>query len=318
MIHVRTAVEGQKQIVALPLEEYVLASVLSELAPSTGDAAALRRAFEVQAIVARTYAVANRGRHRAERFDLCDTTHCQLVDLERPRRSRWANLARAAIDATRGAVIYDGIRPATVLFHADCGGHRASATDVWGGAAGSYLRGGPDPLPDGSRHLTWHYAIEREKLRAALNSTERTSVGGRLDTIEVQSRDASGRARLLLLNGERAPLVRGEDFRGAMNAALGASAIRSARFDVRRDGNTFVFDGEGFGHGVGLCQRGALAHASAGSSVANIIEFYFPGTTVRTTVQHVRNLMPSLRAVACRAPHGPAHQRTRAASAHQG
>jgi stage II sporulation protein D len=228
--------------------------------------------------------VANRGRHAKEGFDLCDTTHCQLVDLERPRHSRWANIARAAVEATRGTAIFDGDRPASALFHADCGGHRAAASDVWGGSAGAYLSGGPDPLPSGERHLTWHFAIDREKLRAALNANPRTAVGSRLDTIDVQSRDRSGRARLVVLNGERAPLVRGEDFRASMSVALGPRAIRSSRFEVRRAGTTFIFDGEGFGHGVGLCQRGAVVRSVAGQSVKSILQFYFPGTTLKRDI----------------------------------
>jgi stage II sporulation protein D len=113
-----------------------------------------------------------------------------------------------------------------------------------------------------------------------LNSRPATSVGARLDTIDVQSRDSAGRARLVLLNGERAPLVRGEDLRAVLNDALGPRAIRSARFDVRRDGARFVFDGQGFGHGVGLCQTGAMARAASGQTVETILQFYFPGTRV--------------------------------------
>ena len=282
LVRVRiSAPGGRPQIVALPLEEYVLASTLSEIAPPSQDTAGMTRAFEVQAIVARTYAAANLRRHTPEGFDLCDTTHCQLVDLERPRRSRWANIARAAVEATRGSALYHGDRPAQALFHADCGGYLAAAGEVWGGTPVPYLRGGPDPLPDGAAHLSWRFSIGREKLRVALNANERTAVGARLDTIDVQSRDASGRARLLLLNGARAPLVRGEDFRAAVAISLGPSAIRSARFEVRRAGNTFFFEGQGFGHGVGLCQRGALARAAAGEAAEKILAFYFPGTRLR-------------------------------------
>ncbi len=272
---------GRHEVVGVPLEEYVLASALSEVAPPAKDTAVVARAFEVQTIVARTYAVANLRRHAAEGFDVCDSTHCQLVDLDRPRRSRWANIARAAVDATRGLVLYHGEHPALALFHADCGGYLAAAADVWGGTAVPYLRGGADRLPDGSAHASWQLAIEREQLRAALNASPRTAVGARLDTIDVQSRDASGRARLLLLNGARAPVVRGEDFRAALSAALGPRAVRSARFDVRREGDRFFFEGHGFGHGVGLCQRGALARAAAGEPVEKILAFYYPGTRLR-------------------------------------
>jgi stage II sporulation protein D len=120
----------------------------------------------------------------------------------------------------------------------------------------------------------------REDLRAALNADPRTAVGARLDTIDVQHRDQSGRAALLLLNGERSPLVRGEEFRAVVSRRLGARSLRSSRFEVRREGERFVFDGRGFGHGVGLCQRGAVARARAGQTASQILSFYFPGTTI--------------------------------------
>lgn len=281
LIRVRTTSEGRTMILAMPIEEYVLASVLSEVAPPQGDAGVMTRIYEVQAIVARTYAAANRGRHGSEGFDLCDTTHCQLVDLERPRKSRWANLAREAVAATGGRLLLYDNAPASALYHADCGGYRASAADVWGGPAVPYLSSEPDPLPGGRTHMSWSYSVDREKLRVALNANPRTSVGERLDTIDVQARDGSGRARLVLLNGARAPLVRGEDFRAAVATSLGARTVRSSRFEVRREGQVFVFTGQGFGHGVGLCQAGAVARAAAGQSVEAILSFYYPHTRLR-------------------------------------
>jgi stage II sporulation protein D len=265
----------------MALEEYVLASVLSEITPAGDDARAARVIFGVQAIVARTYAIANRRRHAADGFDVCDTTHCQIVEVDRVQRSRWAALAREVVEDTRGDVLWFADKPASALFHADCGGVRASAGEVWGGLAPAYLEGGEDPLPAGREHLTWRFVVHRDELRAVLNAQPRTQVGGRLDTIDVQRRDPSGRAALVVLNGERAPLVRGEEFRSIVSRRLGVRTLRSSRFDVRREGERFVFDGRGFGHGVGLCQRGAIARAAAGASVNEILAFYFPGTAVR-------------------------------------
>lgn len=280
MIRVGVGAGRNRQIVAMPLDEYVLASVLSELAPASGDPAAAERAFEVQAVLARTYGVANLKRHGAEGFDVCDTTHCQVVDLKRPATSRWGTTARRAVDSTRGSIVTFHGAPAAVVFHSDCGGTRSSAAEVWGGNGEAYLAAGPDPLPRGFAHVSWRYEISRERLQRAFNSRPMTSVGNRLDTIDVQSRDSAGRARLVLLNGERAPLVRGEDLRAVLNETLEPRAIRSTLFEIRRSGDRFVFDGRGFGHGVGLCQTGAFARAAAGETVEAILSFYFPGTLV--------------------------------------
>src|SRR4051794_12979908 len=68
---------GQTVIRDVPLESYVAATALSEFAPAAGNPAAVESMYAVQAIVARTYAIAHRGRHARDGFDLCATSHCQ-------------------------------------------------------------------------------------------------------------------------------------------------------------------------------------------------------------------------------------------------
>src|SRR4051812_16702369 len=89
--------EGTARVVReIPLEEYVTATALSEVHPDVADAASAERMFEVQAVLARTYAVVNRGRHAKDGFDLCSTTHCQLYEPAPLTTSRWAPNAAAA------------------------------------------------------------------------------------------------------------------------------------------------------------------------------------------------------------------------------
>ena len=78
--------------------------------------------------------------------------------------------------------------------------------------------------------------------------------------------------------GATTTVMRGDAFRQALGRAFGPRAIRSTRFDIRRTGATFTFSGRGFGHGVGLCQAGALARLHAGASPADVIRHYYPGT----------------------------------------
>jgi stage II sporulation protein D len=277
-------------VVSLALEEYVRASILAEVAPSGSDPDAAVRVYEVQAILARTFAIASLGRHAHEGFDLCATTHCQIADFDRAARSRWRAVAELAIKATRGRVLRFESAPVLALFHADCGGYRSAAGEIWGGRAQPYLNGGPDDLPDGSAHRTWRFRVDRVKLREALGRDRRTNPGARVDRIDVFSRDSAGRAALVLVAGEREPVVRGEEFRMVMARAFGVSAFPSSRFEVQREGDEFAFEGTGFGHGVGLCQRGAIARATAGESPEDILSFYFPGTTLSSPLAPVRTL----------------------------
>ncbi len=95
------------------------------------------------------------------------------------------------------------------------------------------------------------------------------------------SRDDSGRAAELGVRGEHAYTVRGDVLRAALNQTLGERAIQSTRFTLTRTGTRYDFAGTGFGHGVGLCQRGAAARARRGDSVEAILGTYFPGARIK-------------------------------------
>jgi stage II sporulation protein D len=278
-VQVREA--GGTVIREVAFEEYVVATALSEVHPESNDADAAEGMFEVQVVIARSYAASNRGRHAADGFDLCSTTHCQLYEPARLRTSRWAAVARAAARRTSGEVLWFAGAPARALFHADCGGHTSSAAAVWGGVAPAYLAGASDEGPACGAHNGWTFEARASALRTALNGDPRTAVGATLDRIEVAGRDSGGRAEQILLRGSRAFVIRGEVFREVVSRALGARSLRSTRFTIRQSGDLFVFAGTGFGHGVGLCQAGALARVKAGASPADVLAHYFPGTSLR-------------------------------------
>lgn len=272
-------VRARGLITTVPLEEYVLASALSEVSPAGESAATVGRIFEVQAILARTYAATNLGRHRSEGFDLCDDTHCQLYEPSRIATSRFAAAARAATLATRGDVIvFDG-RPARALFHADCGGHTAPAESVWTGQPIAYLAGVRDEAP-AAAHRRWQFSTTLPALGALLVPA---TAGGRgpLTGLDVVARDTSGRVARIEVAGPVGRSMTGEEFRRVVNGRFGPTAIRSTRFDIARAGGQIVFAGTGFGHGVGVCQVGAAARARRGETPAQILASYLPGTRVQ-------------------------------------
>lgn len=274
--------EGRGLVVRdVALEQYVLTTVLSEVDPSSRDAALLARMYEVQAIISRTYAISHRGRHAREGFDLCSGTHCQLYEPVRLTSSRWTDVARKAVARTERELLWFEGTPAEPLFHADCGGRTSSATSVWGGMAPSYLAGTRDEGPARDAHVEWTFETRTSELRDALNRDARTSVGTSLQSVDISTRDEAGRAERITLRGTRTVTVRGEVFREAVTRALGTRTLRSTLFTLRRSGDRFVFSGRGFGHGVGLCQTGALARLRSGVSPEQVLAFYYPGTTIR-------------------------------------
>ena len=273
--------EGQRLVVReVPLEDYVAATALSEVHPDVADAGVAERMYEVQAVIARTYAIANRGRHAKDGFDLCSTTHCQLYEPARLTTSRWAAAARAASQQTSGQVLWYADATARAVYHADCGGRTSAATSVWGGPGPIYLSGGKDDGPAASAHTDWTFETTLDSLRTALNSDPRTEVGAKLETIDVAARDDAGRAEKILLRGSRTYVVRGEVFRDVVTRRLGAKTLKSTMFSVKKVRDGFAFAGRGYGHGVGLCQAGALARLRAGASPVDVLRHYYPGTSL--------------------------------------
>lgn len=281
-IRIRIFEGGRATIRHVPLEEYVRATIVSELTPAAGNAGVVGRMFEVQAVLSRTYALSHLHRHHRDGYDLCATTHCQLFEPGRLKGSRWASAATDAVRKTAGKVLWFGQEAAAALFHADCGGHTSAPATVWGGAPHPYLRARADDGPAARAHATWRYEATRDAIRLALNADTRTAIGSRLDDITVIERDDAGRAARIGLQGQRVRDVKGEVLRDALTRAFGMRTIKSTWFDIREERTSFIFEGRGFGHGVGLCQAGALARIEAGNSPSNVLLRYFPGTTLKT------------------------------------
>jgi len=269
----RVQVAGQIKTVAL--DDYVLGAALSEVTPVSESDRVVETVYEVQAIIARTYAVAHAGRHAREGFDLCDRTHCQLYEPGRITTSRFTRTARTAVARTAGRILRFNGRPALTLFHADCGGHTTTPAAAWGGPALPYLPSGPDPIA--GQHRTWQFTATTAEWTRLLEGDSRTETGGRFTALAVTQRDASGRATQVRLSGDRVRLVTGETLRSVVAAARGARAFMSTRFDVEAIPEGFRVTGTGFGHGVGLCQIGAIARARSGASVTAILAHYYPG-----------------------------------------
>lgn len=125
--------EGPEVINLVPLETYLLGVVPAEMGFAQIEA------LKAQAVAARTYALANLGRHRQSGYDLCSKEHCQVyggADAEEP-------LASEAVEATRGLVLTFVGRPAEVFFHSTCGGHTEAAEEVLTSTPLPYLGGVP-------------------------------------------------------------------------------------------------------------------------------------------------------------------------------
>ncbi|HLG17861.1 MAG TPA: SpoIID/LytB domain-containing protein [Blastocatellia bacterium] len=275
-VRVRLLLEGVTE--TLSVEEYLL-GVLQVEAAAEDELEALK----AQAVVSRTYTLKNLGRHASEGYDLCSSTHCQQYKRTEAAGAipRSIEAYRRAISETEGQVLADDAgRLADVYFSAACGGMTANIESLWGAKGPSYLRGVRDDYCATGEHRAWRDEIPRAQLMKALGSDPRSEVGSRLDDIVITKRDATGRAELISLEGERRRQLRGWEFKIIVGRALGWQVLKSTRFDVSRRGATFVFRGSGFGHGLGLCQEGAHVMAHRGNSYMKILDHYLPGAGI--------------------------------------
>jgi SpoIID/LytB domain protein len=253
------------------LEGYVRGVLAAEASVETE-----LEALKAQAIVSRTFARKNLQRHKQDGYDFCSLTHCQRYAPQLAEHNRAAILQ--ASEATTGQVLRDERNQiADVYFHAACGGRTTNLEAVWGAPSPSYLRSVKDDYCTTMAHKSWSQMIPTKDLLRALQSDERGNVGSQIENIFITKRDASGRAEFITLEGQRRKQVRGWEFALIVNRVLGWNMLKSARFDVNRNGTNFVFRGSGFGHGLGLCQEGAHVMARRGMSARQIVEQYLPG-----------------------------------------
>jgi SpoIID/LytB domain protein len=275
---VRVRLTRDDATVPLALEDYVFGVLAAE-----GSVETEPEALKALAVVARTYAAGNLRRHARDRFDLCDTTHCQRYAPVRDESARpdFYGLARRAVRETAGQVLRDARgRVAESYFSASCGGATADVQKLWGAArAPAHLRGVRDDACAGSTQK-WADVIPAARLARALHADERSDVGERVEGVRVVRRDRTGRAEMVEVVGARRRQLRGWDFKIIVGRTLGWGVLKSSRFEVTRAGSAFVFRGTGFGHGLGLCQAGAHVSAGRGASYRQILARYFQGAPV--------------------------------------
>ncbi len=246
-------------LLELPLEDYVLGVVCGEL-PT--QARGVEEALRAQAIAARSYVIWSLRSGRRALSDSPSDQHFRSVD--------WVTEeARRAVAATRGLVLaWDGeVLPS--WYHANCGGSTADAERLgFAVEALAPLAGVPDPAC--AAGPAWERSVQPAVLdRVAV----RDGLGDSLERLVVRERDAGGRLLGAVLVGQTATgEYRGEDLR--RDFRVPSTHWRSLQ--AVPDGS-LVVRGTGRGHGVGMCQDGAMRLAREGRSHAEILGRYYPG-----------------------------------------
>ena len=272
----------------LRMESYLLGVVSAEMGRRNASEQAALRA---QAVVSRTYAFRNLRRWRSQGFDLYATVSDQAyggMGAETPE-------GRAAVIDTRGRVLTYNGAPIEAFYYSTCGGRTADGYEVFRGASRPYLRSGTDAAPHGVAYCSispryhWRQDWSGSSLRAVLARYLPSPPGGRPDLdrladIRVTRRTGSGRVDQLVVSAGGAELrVDGQSkIRQVLRPPAG-DLLRSTAFTLVVSGagsivTHLVAEGNGAGHGVGLCQWGAVGRARAGQGHEEILAAYYPGT----------------------------------------
>lgn len=280
----------------LAVEQYLRGVVPLEIGGNR--AAQEQAAVEAQAVAARSYtfvrlAAAGGSGARHVHYDVVAGTSDQVyggADAERA-------FSDAAVASTSGTVLKYGGRTVDAPYSASCGGETASADEVWRTGSAAYLRRVSDRIPGTQRYycdpaprFAWTRTLESAELDAALRqylrayTTVPASGPGHARVVTVDGRTPSGRVAVLRVETDNGRYtLRGNDVRYVLRSP-GGEILNSTYFSVEPENGAggelrrLVIRGNGWGHGIGMCQWGAIGRARAGQDFRTILRTYYPGT----------------------------------------
>lgn len=253
-----------KELTVLNMVE--LNDYLKGVVESEGGGAAHLEYYKVQALISRTYALKHVGRHSNEGFDLCDRVHCQAYH----NMLRYSSLIDSAVRQTTGLVITD-VHGDMIesYFHANCGGQTCEPQYIWNEEI-PYLSSFIDTFCIYTKQATWEKRINKKQWSNFLESKYNYPVYDSSFAAMMFTFDQPQRKAFYIHPSLGIPL---RDLREEFG-------LKSTFFSCYPEGDFVVIRGRGFGHGVGLCQEGAMKMARLGFTYDQIITFYFPGAKV--------------------------------------
>ena len=292
---------------AASVETILRGIVPAEIFP-TAPAAAL----EAQAIAARTTLISQVGsRHQADPYHLCNKQHCQVYQ----GLGAATQATDKAIENTRGQILFSNNELVSAYYSAHCGGSSATANETWALPDKPYLvaqtdtpQPHPSPMseadvkrlienspahsdafcakaPTGqksfssTKHAHWDATVSIDEIKKTLKAQGVTM--NKIDNIEITSRGPSGRVTQMKITGDgktymidrELPIRR---FFGGLKSALFVMELSNNKNGI----TSITFHGAGFGHGVGLCQTGAIGMAQQNYTASQILQHYYPSTHI--------------------------------------
>lgn len=277
----------------LDMETYLLGVVPREIGRFDLD---IYEAIKAQAVAARTYAITYLGRRQQQGFDVYATVEDQVYG---GAAAENATVNRAVRETAGEILTYNG-QPITAYYHSTCAGQTAAIDEVWNNAPVPYLISVRDVDPSGqaydraSSRFRWEERWTHDQLVGILNRTLADSLGGRrisqIRDMRVLERTPSDRVRRMRIETDAGSFTVGKDrvrwILPPIRNGNPTGILNSSKFDVtltRSGGRVteIVAAGGGWGHGIGMCQVGAMGRARAGQDYRTILRTYYPGTEIR-------------------------------------
>jgi stage II sporulation protein D len=267
------------------LEDYVKGVMIKEM--PIGKGLENYQALKAFSICVRTFAF-NKMQENKSFFDVYPDTRDQVyggVEGE-------SEMTNQIVDETDSQLLFFDNKPATIFYHSTCGGQTENVSNVFGKSEISYLAGikdGEEPYCKISPRYKW---VENYTQTVFINRLFKTklidSENFNIVGINVKSRFKSGRVDELEINlsdfdgNPKIVTMRSNQIRSIIRDSEGKSILKSTLFDIRIDEqNNIIISGKGNGHGVGLCQWGAIGQSRSNIDFRKILNHYYPGTEIK-------------------------------------
>jgi len=248
----------------LPLEDYIKDVVTVEVRPDWE-----MEALKAQAVISRTYALYQKRMNGNSIYHIASS----VIDQVYKGNNRDVRVAYA-VEETKGEIVTFDNRLIEAFFHSTCGGKTENPEEVFGKSY-PYLKSIESPC-DLSPYSEWEKNIRLTEIEDALNLPG-------IKEISIKSYTSTERVKQLeIITDSGRTTINAIDLR----KLIGWKNLPSTNFRISRVGDSFIFKGKGYGHGVGLCQWGALQMARDGKNYKEILSFFYPGTAIQLYEGH--------------------------------
>jgi stage II sporulation protein D len=242
------------------LNEITLDNYIAGVVQAESGRRSYQEFYKVQAILARTFALSHLQKHTLEGYSLCDHTHCQAYF----GKTTELEIMKAVTD-TKGKVVVDAnLNLIDAAFHSNSGGQTANSEDVWGSRL-PYLRSVNDTFSTKMPNARWERKMAKEDWLSYLKLKHNYPI-----------QDSNARWLAITFRQDtRKAYLEASNVKVPLKNVRTDLQLKSTFFSIVPQGDTLIFKGRGFGHGVGMCQEGAMRMAKLGYSYTDVINFYY-------------------------------------------